>query len=83
MPFFSPNPNKLDTKLQRALIQWAGVKKGGYSGELVCFYKIGKIATKRGLWRGPGTILGAEGGNWWASFGRCHLVDEEHVRPAW
>ena len=52
-------------------------------GEMVCFYRIEKVATKRGQWRGPGTIIGHEGGNWWVSFGgRCHLVAEEHLRPA-
>ena len=60
------------------------MKRGGYAvGELVCFYRIEKVATKRGQWRGPGTIIGHEGGNWWVSFGgRCHLVAEEHLRPA-
>ncbi|CAE7251490.1 unnamed protein product [Symbiodinium sp. KB8] len=75
-----------DQRRQREvrMIQRARVKRGGYAvGELVCFYRIEKVATKRGQWRGPGTIIGHEGGNWWVSFGgRCHLVAEEHLRPA-
>ena len=51
--------------------------------KMVCFYRIEKVATRRGQWRGPGTIIGHEGGNWWVSLGgRCHLVAEEHLRPA-
>ncbi|CAE7483963.1 unnamed protein product, partial [Symbiodinium necroappetens] len=75
---------QLDSKLRRSLLQRARVKRGGYKiGELVCFCRIEKVATKRGQWRGPGTIIGSEGGNWWVSFsGRCHLVAEEHLRPS-
>ena len=79
---------QLDGKLRRALIQTARVKRGGYSvGELVCFFRVDKAGTKsntkRGRWKGPGTIIGAEGGNWWVSHaGRCHLVAEEHLRPS-
>ena len=79
---------QLDSKLRRALIQRARVKRGGYCvGELVCFFRVDKGGTKsnfkRGKWRGPGTIIGHEGGNWWVSFGgRCHLVAEEHLRPS-
>ena len=81
MAFFR---TQLDTKFRRSLLQRARVKRGGYRiGELVCFYRIEKVATKRGQWRGPGTIIGSEGGNWWVSFaGRCHLVAEEHLRPS-
>ena len=81
MAFFR---TQIDTKFRRALIQRSRVKRGGYAvREMVCFYRIEKVATKRGLWRGPGTIIGHEGGNWWVSFGgRCHLVAEEHLRPA-
>ena len=81
MAFFR---TQIDSKFRRALIQRSRVKRGGYAvGELVCFYRIEKVATKRGQWRGPGTIIGHEGGNWWVSFGgRCHLVAEEHLRPA-
>ncbi|CAE7414743.1 RE2 [Symbiodinium sp. CCMP2592] len=81
MAFFR---TQIDSKFRRGMIQRARVKRGGYAvGELVCFYRIEKIATKRGQWRGPGTIIGHEGGNWWVSFGgRCHLVAEEHLRPA-
>ena len=81
MAFFR---TQLDSKLRRSLLQRARVKRGGYKiGELVCFYRIEKVATKRGQWRGPGTIIGSEGGNWWVSFsGRCHLVTEEHLRPS-
>ncbi|CAE7835178.1 RE2 [Symbiodinium microadriaticum] len=81
MAFFR---TQLDTKLRRSLLQRARVKRGGYKvGELVCFYRIEKVATKRGQWRGPGTIIGAEGGNWWVSFGgRCYLCAEEHLRPS-
>ena len=81
MAFFR---TQLDTKFRRSLLQRARVKRGGYRiGELVCFYRIKKVATKRGQWRGPGTIIESEGGNWWVSFaGRCHLVAEEHLRPS-
>eukprot|EP00439_Symbiodinium_sp_Y106_P017981 s9503_g2.t1 len=81
MAFFR---TQLDTKFRRSLLQRARVKRGGYRiGELVCFYRIEKVATKRGQWRGPGTIIGSEGGNWWVSFaGRCHWVAEEHLRPS-
>ncbi|CAE7267365.1 GIP, partial [Symbiodinium necroappetens] len=81
MAFFR---TQIDSKFRRGMIQRARVKRGGYAvGELVCFYRTEKIATKRGQWRGPGTIIGHEGGNWWVSFGgRCHLVAEEHLRPA-
>ena len=78
----------LDSKLRRSLIRRARVKKGGYAiGELVCFFRVDKAGTKsntkRGRWRGPGTIIGGEGGNWWISYGgRCHLVAEEHMRPS-
>ena len=79
---------QLDGKLRRALIQRARVKRGGHSvGELVCFFRVDKAGTKsntkRGRWKRPGTIIGAEGGNWWVSHaGRCHLVAEEHLRPS-
>ena len=81
MAFFR---TQADAKFRRSLLQRARVKRGGYRiGELVCFYRIEKVATRRGQWRGPGTIIGAEGGNWWISFGgRCHLVAEEHLRPS-
>ena len=81
MAFFR---TQVDSRFRRGMIQRARVKRGGYAvGELVCFYRIEKIATKRGQWRGPGTIIGHEGGNWWVSLGgRCHLVAEEHLRPA-
>ena len=82
MAFFR---TQIDSKFRRGMIQRARVKRGGYAvGELVCFYRIEKVATKRGQWRGPGTIIGHEGGNWWISSfgGRCHLVAEEHLRPA-
>ena len=81
MAFFR---TQLDSKLRRSLLQRARVKRGGYKiKELVCFCRIEKTATRRGQWRGPGTIIGAEGGNWWVSFaGRCHLVAEEHLRPS-
>ncbi|OLP74990.1 Copia protein [Symbiodinium microadriaticum] len=81
MAFFR---TQIDSKFRRGMIQRARVKRGGYAiGELVCFYRIEKIATRRGQWRGPGTIIGHEGGSWWVSFGgRCHLVAEEHLRPA-
>ncbi|CAE7827512.1 GIP, partial [Symbiodinium sp. CCMP2456] len=81
MAFFR---TQLDTKFRKALIQRSRVKRGGYAvGELVSFYRIEKVATKRGSWRGPATIIGTEGGNWWVSFGgRCHLVAEEHLRPS-
>ena len=81
MAFFR---TQMDTKFRRALIQRSRVKRGGYAvGEMVCFYRIEKVATRRGQWRGPGTIIGHEGGNWWVSLGgRCHLVAEEHLRPA-
>ena len=78
--------SQVDVKLRKSLIQRARVKKGSYSiGEMVCFYRLGKSGTtsKRGQWRGPGLILGNDGGNWWISYGgRCHLVAEEHMRPS-
>ncbi|CAE7252997.1 RE1 [Symbiodinium sp. CCMP2592] len=81
MAFFR---TQADSKFRKALIQRSRIKRGGYAvGELVSFYRIEKVATKRGSWRGPGTIIGSEGGNWWVSFGgRCHLVAEEHLRPS-
>ena len=81
MAFFR---TQLDSKFRKALIQRSRVKRGGYAvGEMVSFYRMEKVATKRGSWRGPGTIVGTEGGNWWVSFGgRCHLVAEEHLRPS-
>ena len=67
MAFFR---TQIDSKFRKALIQRSRVKRGGYAiGEMVSFYRIEMIATKRGSWRGPGTIIGAEGGNWWVSFG--------------
>ncbi|CAE7353792.1 GIP [Symbiodinium sp. CCMP2592] len=80
MAFFR---TQADSKFRKALVQRSRIKRGGYAvGELVSFYRIEKVATKRGSWRGPGTIIGSEGGNWWVSFGgRCHLVAEEHLRP--
>ena len=83
--FFRTN---LDSKLRRSLIRRARVKRGGYAiGELVCFFRVDKAGTKsntkRGRRRGPGTVIGGEGGNWWISYGgRCHLVAEEHMRPS-
>ncbi|CAE7777019.1 GIP [Symbiodinium sp. CCMP2592] len=78
--------SQVDVKLRKGLIQRARVKKGSYAvGEMVCFYRLGKSGTtnKRGQWRGPGLILGNDGGNWWISYaGRCHLVAEEHMRPS-
>ena len=76
--------SQVDTRLRRSLLQRARVKRGEYTaGEMVCFYRIDKSATKRGRWRGPGVILGREGTNWWISCaGRCHLVAEEHMRPS-
>ncbi|CAE7529744.1 GIP [Symbiodinium sp. CCMP2592] len=81
MAFFR---SQTDSKFRKALMQRSRIKRGGYAvGELVSFYRIEKVATKRGSWRGPGTIIGSEGGNWWVSFGgRCHLVAEEHMRPS-
>ena len=67
MAFFR---TQIDSKFRKALIQRSRFKRGGYAiGEMVSFYRIEMIATKRGSWRGPGTIIGAEGGNWWVSFG--------------
>ncbi|OLQ01618.1 Copia protein [Symbiodinium microadriaticum] len=78
--------SQVDVKLRKGLIQRARVKKGSYAiGEMVCFYRLGKSGTtsKRGQWKGPGLILGNDGGNWWISYGgRCHLVAEEHMRPS-
>ena len=78
--------SQVDVKLRKGLIQKARVKRGEYAiGEMVCFYRLDKAGTtsKRGRWRGPGLILGQEGGNWWISYaGRCHLVAEEHMRPS-
>ena len=74
-----------DSKFRRALIQCARVHRGGYAkGEFVCFYyRIEKRGTKNGRWRGPGVVLGEEGGNYWVRFfGRCHLVAAEHLREA-
>ena len=69
MAFFR---TQMDTKFRRALIQRSRVKRGGYAvGEMVCFYRMEKVATRRGQWRGPGTIIGHEGGNWWVSFRRA------------
>ncbi|CAE7373161.1 GIP, partial [Symbiodinium microadriaticum] len=75
---------QVDTKFRRSLLQRARVKHGAYApGQMVCFFRIEKVATKRGQWRGPGLILGGEGGNWWISHGgRCYLTAEEHMRPA-
>ena len=77
--------SQTDSRLRRALLQRARIKHTAYHiGEMVCFYRIEKVATKRGSWRGPGVIVGSEGpSNWWVSFGgRCHLVAEEHLRPS-
>ncbi|CAE7372060.1 RE2 [Symbiodinium sp. CCMP2592] len=77
--------SQTDARLRRALIQRARVKHTAYHiGEMVCFFRIEKSATKRGVWRGPGVLVGCEGPtNWWVSYGgRCHLVAEEHLRPS-
>ncbi|CAE7834160.1 GIP, partial [Symbiodinium necroappetens] len=75
---------QVDNKFRRSLLQRARVKHGAYAvGQMVCFFRIEKVATKRGQWRGPGLILGSESGNWWISHGgRCYLTAEEHMRPA-
>ena len=39
--------------------------------------------SKNWQWFGPATVIGREGGNYWASFaGRCHLIAPEHIRIA-
>ena len=75
---------QVDNKFRRSLLQRARVKHGAYAvGQMACFFRIEKVATKRGQWRGPGLILGNESGNWWISHGgRCYLTAEEHMRPA-
>ncbi|CAE7697802.1 RE1 [Symbiodinium microadriaticum] len=75
---------QVDNKFRRSLLQRARVKHGAHAvGQMVCFFRIEKVATKRGQWRGPGLILGSESGNWWISHGgRCYLTAEEHMRPA-
>ena len=39
--------------------------------------------SKNWRWYEPATVIGREGGNYWASFaGRCHLIAPEHIRIA-
>ena len=51
-------------------------------GERVFYFRKTKNA-KRGLWVGPGTVIGEEGSNLWVTRGgRCILCAPEHVRLA-
>ena len=72
-----------DERVRRALAGRARVQaRRPAVGEQVFYFRKTKNA-KRGMWMGPGTVIGEEGSNLWISkSGRCVLCAEEHVRLA-
>ncbi|CAE7496514.1 GIP [Symbiodinium sp. CCMP2592] len=72
-----------DERVRRALAGRARVQvRRPATGEQVYHFRKTKNA-KRGMWVGPGTVIGEEGTNIWVSKGgRCVLCAEEHVRLA-
>ncbi|CAE7700485.1 GIP [Symbiodinium sp. CCMP2592] len=74
---------KNDEKLRRALLQRTRVSGSDLEiGMHVFMYRKPKDS-KNWKWFGPATVIGREGGNYWASFaGRCHLIAPEHIRIA-
>ncbi|CAE7232220.1 RE2 [Symbiodinium sp. CCMP2456] len=74
---------KNDEKLRRALLQRSRVSGSDLEvGMYVFMYRKPKDS-KTWKWFGPATIIGREGGNYWASYaGRCHLIAPEHIRIA-
>ncbi|OLP97775.1 Copia protein [Symbiodinium microadriaticum] len=72
-----------DERVRRALAGRARVQaRRPAVGEQVFYFRKTKNA-KRGMWMGPGTVIGEEGNNLWVSKGgRCVLCAEEHVRLA-
>ncbi|CAE7821075.1 KdelR [Symbiodinium sp. CCMP2456] len=72
-----------DERVRRALAGRARVQaRRPAMGEQVYYFRRTKNA-KRGVWMGPGTVIGEEGTNLWiAKGGRCVLCAEEHVRLA-
>ncbi|CAE7216898.1 RE2 [Symbiodinium sp. CCMP2592] len=74
---------KNDEKLRRALLQRTRVSGSDLEiGMHVFMYRKPKDS-KNWKWFGPATVIGREGGNYWASFaGRRHLIAPEHIRIA-
>ena len=72
-----------DGKLRRALLQRSRVSQDEVAvGDMVCFLRKPKDR-KEYVWKGPGVVIGQEGGNFWVSQGgRCHLCAVEHLRRA-
>ncbi|CAE7487299.1 RE1 [Symbiodinium sp. CCMP2592] len=72
-----------DERVRRALTGRSRVTKAKpLIGDHVFFWRKLKNG-KRGLWKGPATVIGYEGQNiWLTKGGRCFLCAPEHVRSA-
>ncbi|CAE7037715.1 GIP [Symbiodinium sp. CCMP2592] len=72
-----------DDRVRRALAGRARVlHRRPEVGEQVFFFRHLKNS-KRGVWKGPGTVIGEEGANFWITkAGRCVLCAPEHIRLA-
>ena len=72
-----------DERVRRALAGRARVEaRAPEVGERVFYYRKTKN-NKKGIWVGPGTVIGQEGVNVWVTRGgRCVLCAPEHVRLA-
>ncbi|CAE7769429.1 RE1 [Symbiodinium sp. CCMP2592] len=72
-----------DERVRRALAGRSRVTaRPPECGERVFYYRKTKN-NKRGVWMGPGTVIGYEGVNAWVTRGgRCILCSPEHIRLA-
>ncbi|CAE7394818.1 RE1 [Symbiodinium sp. CCMP2592] len=75
--------SRTEDKIRRGMSQRARVKPRDLdNGAMVLFWR--KPANKKtGSWKGPGTVIGQQDGNYWVSHsGRCYLCAPEHLRKA-
>ncbi|CAE7812395.1 Faim2 [Symbiodinium sp. CCMP2592] len=75
--------SRTEDKIRRGMSQRARVKPRDLdNGAMVLFWR--KPANKKtGSWKGPGTVIGRQDGNYWVSHsGRCYLCAPEHLRKA-
>ena len=74
---------QVDDRVRRALAGRPRVqRRTSEIGEQVFFYRKERN-NKRGMWRGPGTVIGYDQAKLWVTkAGRCLLCAPEHVRPA-